>query len=97
MSFHIFNLNQAWPDVGDFMKKKNSGVFFIVLILSVLIIVMAVVLIAKKDMKEVQNTNQQIKNAEAQAEDLEQGVKIINDAEQDRFDAVDSELDQITY
>ena len=79
------------------MKKKNSGVFFIVLILSVLIIVMAVVLIAKKDMKEVQNTNQQIKNAEAQAEDLEQGVKIINDAEQDRFDAVDSELDQITY
>lgn len=97
MSFHIFNLNQACLDVGDFMKKKNSGVFFIVLILSVLIIVMAVVLIAKKDMKEVQNTNQQIKNAEAQAEDLEQGVKIINDAEQDRFDAVDSELDQITY
>ena len=38
------------------MKEKHSGVFFIVLIASVLIVILLVVFFAKRDLDEVQET-----------------------------------------
>ena len=74
------------------MKEKHSGVFFIVLIASVLIIILLVVFFAKRDLDEVKETQSQISTGEEQVQDLQQGVDTYNDADQQRFDNLDQEL-----
>ncbi|HAL02108.1 MAG TPA: hypothetical protein DCP07_02015 [Lachnospiraceae bacterium] len=74
------------------MKEKHSGVFFIVLIASVLIVILLVVFFAKRDLDEVQETQSQISVGEEKAQDLEEGVNMYNDADQQRFDNLDQEL-----
>lgn len=78
---------------GDFMEKKNNGIFLICLIVAVAVTIIIMVFVSKKDVEEYQNMQQSISNSEQIANDVQGNLDHVNDAIEAGYDNLDNQLD----
>ena len=74
------------------MNKKGTGIFLVILIVSVLVTVMIMVWSSKQTVNEYNKTMQQVSSGEAQAKELGDTLQQMQDEKNAEYGMVDQNL-----
>ena len=74
------------------MNKKGTGIFLVILIVSVLVTVLIMVWSSKQTVDEYNRTKQQISSGEAQAEEIGETLQQMQDEKNAEYGVVDQNL-----
>ena len=74
------------------MNKKGTGIFLVILIVSVLVTVLIMVWSSKQTVDEYNRTKQQISSGEAQAEEIGETLQQMQDEKNAEYGNLDQNL-----
>lgn len=74
------------------MKNSKSGIFLIVLLVSVLLTVILVAVFAKRDVDEYQQMQETIENSQQEVDHLNDAMQDIRNQTEDGYDQLDQQL-----
>ena len=74
------------------MKNSKSGIFFIVLLVSILLTVILVAVFAKRDVDEYQQMQETIENSQQEVDHLNDAMQDIRNQTEDGYDQLDQQL-----
>lgn len=75
------------------MKNSKSGIFLIVLLVSVLLTVILVAVFAKRDVDEYQQMQETIENSRQEVDHLNDAMQDIRNQTEDGYDQLDQQLE----
>lgn len=74
------------------MKNSKSGIFFIVLLVSILLTVILVAVFAKRDVDEYQQMQETINSSQQEVDHLNDAMQDIRNQTEDGYDQLDQQL-----
>ncbi|MBR3515173.1 MAG: hypothetical protein IKO10_02370 [Lachnospiraceae bacterium] len=74
------------------MRKDGNGVFLVVLLISVLLMIYFAVTSATKDLKEFQETQDQISANQEEVEEMGEAMQEIKNQIEDGYDQLDQQI-----
>lgn len=74
------------------MKNSKSGIFFIVLLVSVLLTVILVAVFAKRDVDEYQQMQESIENTQQEVDHLNDAMQDIRNQTEEGYDQLDQQI-----
>lgn len=74
------------------MKNSKSGIFFIVLLVSILLTVILVAVFAKRDVDEYQQMQESIENTQQEVDHLNDAMQDIRNQTEEGYDQLDQQI-----